>query len=47
VPCLATTYAFLYAFKKLENFRKGILDNESIQFELLPEVIISNDLIKI
>jgi hypothetical protein len=45
VPCLATAYAFFHSFKKLENFRREILDNETILFELLPEVIIFNQLI--
>jgi hypothetical protein len=39
VPCLATTYAFFHSFEKLENFRAQILDNDSILFEQLPEVI--------
>lgn len=42
VPCLASTHAFFLTFMKLENFRKNILDNEIILFELLPEVMIEN-----
>jgi acyl-CoA oxidase len=38
VPSLATTYAFFYSFKKLENFRAQILENDTILFEQLPEL---------
>jgi len=42
VPCLATTYAFFHSAQKIEKFRREILYNETILFELLPEVIIKN-----
>ncbi|CAF0812925.1 unnamed protein product [Adineta steineri] len=38
VPCIATNYAFFYAFIKLENLRREILDSDTILFELLPEL---------